>query len=139
MIGKTREELDGDRLILDLARVLRGLMVAGTPASGETASEGTNILTSRATASGAFPDTPVSDHAPMPSISPDAYYTPEQVAAYFQMAPKTLASWRSSGGGPAFHKIGRILYRGEDLLAWSASRRAASTAAVKEKKRASAA
>ena len=35
-----------------------------------------------------------------------------------------LAQWRHKGIGPAFYRLGRkIVYRGDDLNAWAASRR----------------
>jgi DNA-binding transcriptional MerR regulator len=44
------------------------------------------------------------------------------------LSPKTLANWRSSGGGPPFYKLGgRVLYDPCDLDAWVASRRRTST------------
>lgn len=42
--------------------------------------------------------------------------------------PKTLANWRSSGGGPVFFKVGgRVIYDDADVDTWLASRRRTST------------
>lgn len=44
------------------------------------------------------------------------------------LSSKTLSRYRVSGDGPVFHRFGcRIRYRREDLEAWAASRRRAST------------
>lgn len=41
---------------------------------------------------------------------------------------KTLQAWRSRGGGPPFIKVGRLVrYDPQDVEAWIASRRVAST------------
>ena len=38
--------------------------------------------------------------------------------------PSTMATWRSEGRGPAYHKFGkRVLYRGADLNAFVAAHR----------------
>jgi hypothetical protein len=45
--------------------------------------------------------------------------TPADVAAISGVAEKTLASWRSEGCGPAYHKFGRsIRYHREDVELW---------------------
>ena len=47
--------------------------------------------------------------------------TQEQLAARWQMSPRTLEQWRWLGRGPSFLKIGsRVLYREEDVDAWEA-------------------
>lgn len=47
--------------------------------------------------------------------------TQEQLAARWQMSPRTLEQWRWLGKGPRFLKIGaRVLYREEDVDAWEA-------------------
>ena len=44
------------------------------------------------------------------------------------LSSKTLSRYRVSGDGPVFHRSGcRIRYRRDDLEAWAASRRRAST------------
>jgi predicted DNA-binding transcriptional regulator AlpA len=56
--------------------------------------------------------------------------TPRQAAARLGVVPLTLANWRSRGLGPPFVKIGGyfVRYREEDLDAYVAARRVASTA-----------
>jgi hypothetical protein len=52
----------------------------------------------------------------------DEKATAERIGGNLQ--PKTLANWRSSGGGPPFYKIGsRVLYDDADVDAWLAARR----------------
>ena len=60
----------------------------------------------------------------MSHFDDDRYYgasDPEVLA----LAPySTFASWRCSGVGPAYHKIGgRVIYSGRDLNAWLAAQR----------------
>lgn len=44
---------------------------------------------------------------------------PEQAAAFVKRSVKTLANYRSKGGGPKFSRVGnRITYRLDDLRAW---------------------
>lgn len=46
----------------------------------------------------------------------------QQLAARWQMSPRTLEQWRWLGKGPQFLKIGaRVLYREEDVEAWEAA------------------
>jgi excisionase family DNA binding protein len=48
--------------------------------------------------------------------------TPEQVAEYLQLPPKTLAEWRSRGIGPRYHKVGRhARYKWAEVERWLAS------------------
>lgn len=57
----------------------------------------------------------------------DPLGTPEEVAAYLQKPPKTLAEWRSRGCGPPYFKLGNghIRYDWADVrLARRAGRRA---------------
>jgi hypothetical protein len=62
------------------------------------------------------------------TVANETYLTPEQAAAYLrsrvhQGTRRLLAKWRSTGGGPRFHRVGsRIVYRPADLDAWIASR-----------------
>lgn len=56
------------------------------------------------------------------------FLTTEQAAEYLGLAPKTLEKNRVVGGGPPFRKHGRrVLYRREDLDAWSESQLRRST------------
>ncbi len=53
------------------------------------------------------------------TINEDAFYSPDETAQVLGYDIKTLASYRSQGGGPPFSKRGkRILYHGKDLAAW---------------------
>lgn len=48
-------------------------------------------------------------------------YTPEEVAAYLKLNPKTLEVWRATGRYPALKSTkvgGAVRYRGEDILAF---------------------
>ena len=49
--------------------------------------------------------------------SDNAYaYAVPKAAAFLNVAPKTLANWRTMGKGPKFCRIGRrIVYRVDDL------------------------
>ena len=56
------------------------------------------------------------------------YLSTRRAAAFLGLSPRTLDRYRVSGAGPAFHRFGnRILYRRDDLEAWAAARRVAST------------
>jgi predicted site-specific integrase-resolvase len=56
-------------------------------------------------------------------------YDPIRAAEYLKLSEKTLANWRSQGGGPAFIKAGsRVQYEEVELDRWLASRRRTSTA-----------
>lgn len=46
------------------------------------------------------------------------YLTPDEAAAFLGRSVKTLANYRSRGGGPPYFKRGRIYYREDDLTAW---------------------
>lgn len=49
-------------------------------------------------------------------------------AARMGIKPKTLANWRSIGGGPEYYKLGnRVLYDDAEVDAWLATRRRKST------------
>jgi len=51
-----------------------------------------------------------------------------QAGRLLGLAPKTLARYRCTGKGPVFCLFGnRIRYRRDDLEAWAATRRRAST------------
>lgn len=61
------------------------------------------------------------------------YLTTEQAAAFLGLTASTLNHWRMRGGGPAFRKHGRrVLYRPEDLRAWSDAQRRESTSTEPE-------
>jgi hypothetical protein len=52
------------------------------------------------------------------------HLTQDEVADRLQISPRTLESWRVSGLGPAFLKVGtRVRYRLEDLKAYEAAQR----------------
>jgi Helix-turn-helix domain len=54
-------------------------------------------------------------------IDPAAWYTPEQLARLTPWSKPTFATWRCTGGGPKYAKIGRrILYLGADVKAFIA-------------------
>lgn len=57
------------------------------------------------------------------TIPTDELLTTEQVAALLNLAPVTLAGWRSSGAGPPWLKLARrvVRYRRSDLEAWMAA------------------
>jgi excisionase family DNA binding protein len=49
--------------------------------------------------------------------------TEDEAAAYLDLRPTTLASWRNKNVGPAYLKVGRLIrYRQADLDAWLNSR-----------------
>ena len=51
------------------------------------------------------------------------------LATRWSLSPRTLERWRWLGDGPPFIKIGgRVVYRQEDIEAYEAGRRKASTA-----------
>ncbi len=56
------------------------------------------------------------------------YLTTEAAARFLALSPKTLESYRVTGGGPRFRKHGRrVLYLKADLEAWSDERAFGST------------
>ena len=56
------------------------------------------------------------------------YLNSVQAGRLLGLAPKTLARYRCMGTGPVFCRFGnRVRYRREDLEAWAATRRRAST------------
>ena len=56
------------------------------------------------------------------------YLGTNEAARVLGLSGKTLSRYRVSGEGPVFHRFGtRIRYRREDLEAWAATRRRAST------------
>lgn len=56
--------------------------------------------------------------------------TPDQAADFLGFKPGWLARLRCTGGGPMYIRLGRkVRYRLDDLNAWTAERRTASTSA----------
>jgi excisionase family DNA binding protein len=63
-----------------------------------------------------------------PSHNGKIFMTTKDAATYVGLAVQTLAEMRVSGESPTFHKLGRrVLYDREDLDAWLATRKRAST------------
>ena len=57
------------------------------------------------------------------NFNPEYWYRPTDPAMSLIGTPPTLAHWRCEARGPKFSKIGtgqgsRILYSGNDLIAW---------------------
>jgi hypothetical protein len=51
-----------------------------------------------------------------------------KAAEFLFLSPRTLEKWRVIGGGPRFRKHGRrVVYRLEELRAWSGSRECETT------------
>jgi hypothetical protein len=54
--------------------------------------------------------------------------TTDEAATYCKLSPRTLAKLRVTGGGPAYHKLGRsVKYLDRDLDDWIATGRRQST------------
>lgn len=54
--------------------------------------------------------------------------TEKQAAQLLSVGDKCLQAWRVRGGGPPYHKVGRLIrYREGDLLSWLESRRRQTT------------
>lgn len=58
------------------------------------------------------------------------WLTPSEAAEIVNVAPQTLANWRTQGTGPSYSKLsegrgGRVRYRRRDVLAWLDQRRVA--------------
>jgi hypothetical protein len=52
-------------------------------------------------------------------ISPDELLSTEATAAELHIQPGTLTTWRASGRGPNYVKVGRsIFYRRADIAEW---------------------
>lgn len=65
------------------------------------------------------------------TIDTEAIYSPEEAADLLSYDPKSLAMFRSQGGGPAFSKRGkRIYYLGRDLKEWLLGGRVHNTSEV---------
>ena len=62
-----------------------------------------------------------------PLRSDSRYLSPDAVADFTGLSIHTLAHWRGSGRGPAFHRIGepgrncRVRYDRDDVEAWLSS------------------
>ena len=57
------------------------------------------------------------------------FFDTRRAAAYLSLSHRTLDSYGVSGDGPAFHRFGNpVRYRRSDLDAWTAKRRATTTA-----------
>jgi excisionase family DNA binding protein len=57
--------------------------------------------------------------------------TPAEAAEFLRTGVRTIERWRSTGGGPAYLKVGRkVAYRVEDLEAWLARQRREHTGAA---------
>lgn len=57
-----------------------------------------------------------SQRAPTSEAEATYAYPVAKAAAYLNVAPKTLANWRSMGKGPKFCRLGRrVVYRVDDL------------------------
>ncbi|MER2266819.1 helix-turn-helix transcriptional regulator [Methylobacterium oxalidis] len=70
-----------------------------------------------------------SDVASSPIVSaPREFLTPAEAAAQLALTARALESYRTRGGGPAFHKLGRnVRYRLSDLIAWAEAGKRLST------------
>ena len=54
-----------------------------------------------------------------PDPQPDDYLTPKDLEGKYQLAPKTLANWRSQGKGPEFFKLGnKVRYLRKNVEKW---------------------
>ncbi len=52
-------------------------------------------------------------------MSPDALFTPAELADRIRVHVRTLQRWRFTGEGPKFCKLGRgVRYRAADVEAW---------------------
>lgn len=61
----------------------------------------------------------------------DIFITPEELVSRYKgrISVKTLANWRTKGGGPDYTKIGgKIMYRMDAIIEWERHRTFASTA-----------
>lgn len=55
---------------------------------------------------------------------PRGYLNTKEAASFTGISTVQMEEWRSRGGGPAYHKVGRkVLYSLEDLRAFVASNR----------------
>jgi hypothetical protein len=62
------------------------------------------------------------------SIVESPFLLQVDAAAYLQLSTRTLEAFRLRGGGPIYRKLGRrVVYRREDLDAWTEERVRTST------------
>jgi predicted site-specific integrase-resolvase len=58
-----------------------------------------------------------------------------EAAAHMGVSPKTLQSWRRTGEGPIFSKVGRIvIYRSTDMDEWLVNHQFKSTSQYNQKR-----
>lgn len=64
------------------------------------------------------------------AFSPKPYLNTNQAGLYLNVRPKTLANWRSTGGGPPYIKVGNgmVLYARAELRRWMKSQQRSNTA-----------
>ncbi|MCA0405464.1 MAG: helix-turn-helix domain-containing protein [Proteobacteria bacterium] len=68
---------------------------------------------------------------PKQAFKHDDFLTAAEAGAFLSLSPKTLANWRTQGGGPRFSKVGAaVRYRFADLLSFITSRSGKSTAEI---------
>lgn len=71
-------------------------------------------------------------------IDEAAVYDVQAAAKVLGRTPKTLHQWRSLGGGPPYHKVGRrVYYSGARLKSWLTGREYLSTSDEEARKHAS--
>lgn len=70
------------------------------------------------------PETPGRNAANVSSINPDELIPAEDAAALIHVKPATLTAWRNQKRGPAYLKVGRLVfYRPTDIGEWLAAQR----------------
>jgi hypothetical protein len=77
-------------------------------------------------------------HRPRPVIDADEtetlkpLYTPSELAAFLNLEPQTIATWRMRGQGPPFIRVGSVIrYRRAEVESWLRSRSGTSTSQLK--------
>ena len=59
------------------------------------------------------------DLSPAPTAPFSPWMTPSEVARYLSLSTGTLSNWRTSGGGPRYRAVGRVVrYHRDDLDAF---------------------
>lgn len=67
-------------------------------------------------------------HAAKDAVPPE-FLRPREAAAILRLSVRTLADYRTKGGGPGYFVLGkRIAYARTDLAKWAAARRCRNTA-----------